>query len=231
MSEERKPTDPVTRAELHASLRFIYAMAMQGAEQVERIDAVLAALVRALLESGKLERQRVDALLPLAGAQVRERSRTEVSVDVAPAVDKYAVATPAELDCAALIPLCKGRCCRLTFPLSFQDLEEGGIQWNYARPYRIRQGDDGYCVHSEGATRRCALYQRRPAVCRSYDCRKDPRIWVDFERRIPALEDAIRPPVRLYDIRRPPGDGASRMDESPEAAEPAGSLEPEPPPG
>ena len=211
-----QPGEPITREELHASLRFVHAMAVQGAEQVERIDAVLAALVRALLDSGALDRRRVDALLPLASAQVSERARGEVGVDVAPAADKYAVAPPVDLDCGALISLCKGRCCRLTFPLSFQDLDEGGIQWSYARPYRIRQRDDGYCVHSDRATRQCAVYQRRPAVCRSYDCRRDPRIWTDFERRIPAPDDAIRPPERLHDIRLPPRDGASRMDEPPD---------------
>lgn len=30
------------------------------------------------------------------------------------------------------------------------------------------------------------MYAARPAVCRSYDCRDDPRIWSDYARRIPA---------------------------------------------
>jgi hypothetical protein len=32
------------------------------------------------------------------------------------------------------------------------------------------------------------VYEHRPAICRTYDCRKDPRIWIDFEKRIPAPE-------------------------------------------
>ena len=31
----------------------------------------------------------------------------------------------------------------------------------------------------------CTIYERRPGLCRTYDCRGDTRIWLDFERRIP----------------------------------------------
>jgi hypothetical protein len=34
------------------------------------------------------------------------------------------------------------------------------------------------------------VHHARPRTCRVYDCRRDPRIWLDFERRIPAPEDA-----------------------------------------
>lgn len=50
----------------------------------------------------------------------------------------------------------------------------------------MRQGDDGYCVHCDPATRGCAIHARRPHVCRQYDCRGDRRVWLDFERAIPA---------------------------------------------
>jgi hypothetical protein len=28
------------------------------------------------------------------------------------------------------------------------------------------------------------VWQQRPIPCRGYDCRKDERIWLDFEKRI-----------------------------------------------
>ncbi|HEX9105483.1 MAG TPA: YkgJ family cysteine cluster protein, partial [Polyangia bacterium] len=58
------------------------------------------------------------------------------------------------------------------------------VQWDYARPYRLRKREDHYCAHSEPETRRCNIYDQRPAVCRTYDCRDDKRIWVDFDKRI-----------------------------------------------
>jgi hypothetical protein len=30
------------------------------------------------------------------------------------------------------------------------------------------------------------VYAQRPGACRAYDCRHDPRVWIDFEARIPA---------------------------------------------
>jgi Fe-S-cluster containining protein len=32
----------------------------------------------------------------------------------------------------------------------------------------------------------CTIYERRPGACRAYDCRRDARVWIDFEARIPA---------------------------------------------
>ena len=99
---------------------------------------------------------------------------------------KYATASP-PIPCAELIALCGGRCCMLTFALSTEDLDEGVIRWDYGQPYLIRQrASDGYCVHSDPENRACTVHQYRPRVCRSYDCRKDPRVWIDYEQRIPA---------------------------------------------
>jgi hypothetical protein len=97
--------------------------------------------------------------------------------------DKYAV-TPADIDCHARLPLCQAACCRLRFPLTPQDVEEGVVQWTLTEPYLNRQTPDGYCVHCDGASRHCLVYERRPGVCRTYDCRKDHRIWLDFENRV-----------------------------------------------
>ena len=113
--------------------------------------------------------------------------------------DKYA-AVAVEIPCAELIPLCGARCCSFTFPLSTQDLDEGVIRFDYGKPYMIRQrSSDGYCVHSDPITRACDAHAARPGTCRSYDCRNDKRIWIDFENRIPAPRDAriLADPVKL----------------------------------
>ena len=220
MAGERDPEDPLARGDLHDALYFLHAMAMQGQVELDRIDAVLAALIETLLESRRLDPARVEQLLPAAAARLEARAAAEVAVEIGPALDKYEVASPADLDCAALLPLCGGRCCRLTFALSFQDLDEGLVRWTYRRPYTIRQRDDGFCVHADPDTHGCGVYAARPATCRRYDCRNDPRIWEDFARRIPAPIERV---TRLVQIRkREPG--------RPGEPEPL-RMDPEPPDG
>ncbi|MDB4960544.1 MAG: hypothetical protein JWP01_543 [Myxococcales bacterium] len=122
---------------------------------------------------------------------------SRVALDPDP--DKYTV-EPVAIPCAELIPLCEGRCCSYTFSLSTQDLDEGVIRFDYGQPYMIRQrSSDGYCVHNDPATRGCTAHAHRPKVCRTYDCRNDKRVWIDYENRIPAPRDRpyIPDPVKL----------------------------------
>lgn len=120
----------------------------------------------------------------------RLQERAHVLVDNA--VDKYELKELPQIDCKSRLDLCKGHCCKLTFPLSFQDLDEGILKWYYSKPYLIRQNDNGYCVHHDCDSRLCRIYENRPAICRTYDCRNDKRIWIDFERRIPAPEKELQ---------------------------------------
>lgn len=43
---------------------------------------------------------------------------------------------------------------------------------------------DGYCTHMERGTCRCTIHAHRPIPCRGYDCRKDQRIWLDFDNMV-----------------------------------------------
>ena len=98
--------------------------------------------------------------------------------------DKYSLAQPAEIDCESRWELCHGICCRLEFPLSQQDLDEGVVEWNPSRPYVRACGPDKRCVHQHSETGACGVYELRPAPCRIFDCRNDERIWIDFEQRL-----------------------------------------------
>jgi Fe-S-cluster containining protein len=102
---------------------------------------------------------------------------------LAGAVDKYEVSSDGGPPCAELIPICQARCCKLSFPLSTQDLDEGVIRFDVGRPYLIAHGDDDHCVHLDRASRGCGVYHHRPGICRAYDCRGDRRIWSDFATR------------------------------------------------
>jgi hypothetical protein len=115
------------------------------------------------------------------------RAPTRVSLDLG--ASKYEAATP-DIPCAELIALCGARCCKMTFALSTEDLDEGVIRWDYGQPYLIRQrASDGFCVHNHPAGHGCTVHPHRPRVCRVYDCRKDSRVWIDYAQRIPAPEE------------------------------------------
>src|SRR5262249_18308276 len=76
------------------------------------------------------------------------RMPTRVSLDLGK-TSKYE--TPgADIPCAELMHLCGARCCRFSFGLSTEDLDEGVIRWDYGQPYLIRQrASDGFCVHND----------------------------------------------------------------------------------
>ena len=102
-----------------------------------------------------------------------------------PEHDKYSFDKKVEIDCQSRVHLCKAACCRIfSFALSRQDINEGIIRWELGHPYMIAKGEDGYCKHLDQSTYRCTVREHRPVPCRAFDCRKDNRIWLDFENKI-----------------------------------------------
>jgi Fe-S-cluster containining protein len=192
VAEDNKRRLPIVdgpvRNDLDDGLRFVHVLNMQVKHDLFEASTRLSALVEELVARGQLDALSFAERRERVRVREEERQKLQAHVQVADLVDKYSMADLPEIDCAALLPLCKARCCTFYFPLSFQDLDEGKIEWDYARPYQIRRGEDGYCVHSDAGTRGCTRYEVRPATCRTFDCRKDPRIWIDFERKIPAPE-------------------------------------------
>lgn len=169
--------------------------------------ALRAALARALVEIDRLERA-------LAGAEARaaqalaildhlgahkpghdrllERVDLQAQGKIEPRVrlrqyveNKRALVGPA-IDCAARLHLCKARCCALEFELTPEDVTENQARWQPDRPFVIQQGDDGYCAHFDRGGTGCTIYFDRPATCRTYTCEHDPKVWLDFDRMIPA---------------------------------------------
>lgn len=180
--------DPVSRKELERGLRFLNNAVTQMRDELLQLGAQVVTLTRLLEERGSVSQAEVVAALPEAVREVRESDEASppLRVEIAPTdQDKHDIVSP-PIPCAELLPLCQARCCRLTFTLSTQDLEEREVRWDYARPYWNLRRADGYCVHNQPGTLGCTVYQHRPAPCRRFDCRRDGRIWTDFERRIPA---------------------------------------------
>jgi Fe-S-cluster containining protein len=172
--------------DLASGLRFNHVMEMQTKQRLTEVAASVNALVESLIAKGLLGVEEYEQRKQLTMQRELDKRRSEALVVIADPVDKYAMGALPEIDCEARLPLCRARCCTLVFPLSAQDLDERVVRWDYGRPYQIARRDDGYCVHNEPGTCHCSVYAQRPAICRGYDCRRDPRIWVDFEQRIPA---------------------------------------------
>jgi Fe-S-cluster containining protein len=188
--------DPSDREDVEGGLRFLHVMEMQTKLDLADATARVLALTEELIARGVVSVRALEQRMDRVRTAEGERTADQATVQVAPTVDKYQATDLPDIDCASLIPLCKGRCCRLSFPLSFQDLDEQIVRFDYAMPYLIRQGSDGYCTHSDPARRSCGVYEARPVICRTYDCRKDARIWKDFANKVPAEDDAI-PLVRI----------------------------------
>lgn len=72
-------------------------------------------------------------------------------------------------------------CWHLSSAFSKQDVQEGVVKWDLGQSYMNMRDADGYCQHLDQCSGRCTVYAQRPIPCRGYDCRKDKRIWLDFE--------------------------------------------------
>lgn len=179
--------DPVTRGEVERGLRLLNHLVSTMRDELLQLGTQVAALTREVDERGALP-EADEAAEPLR-IELSDHQR-----------DKYAVAVP-PVPCAELLPICEARCCTLAFRLSTQDLDGGHVRWDYGRPYWNLRRPDGYCVHNDPDGHGCGVYQERPAPCRAFDCRGDDRIWLDYDKRIPApidtAPDVSRPPRKL----------------------------------
>lgn len=191
-----------TVAELEAGLRQLHRMELATRQSLERVEALVRAAIRVLHRAGVVHDKAVALEAEAQRGELAEAGGPGARVVLGRGEDKYQAVSP-EIDCAALLPLCKARCCRLTVALDPQDLDEG-LRWDYQRPYELRRRpEDGYCVYAPPGGGGCDVYDRRPWVCRVYDCRGDRRVWEDFEKRIPAAwDDALRP-APLVQLRLP----------------------------
>jgi hypothetical protein len=143
----------------------------------------LYALVDLLIAKGVISSRELNARREMTHEVLREEfARDPLQVFLDPTLDKYSLEVEC-MNCRDRIDLCEARCCKLSVALSIQDLDEGIIRWNYGRPYMLATTEDGYCIYSDPESRRCTIYENRPAICRVYHCRADERVWQDFEAK------------------------------------------------
>jgi hypothetical protein len=183
------------RDEVARGLEYTHYRANTNTGKLLEVASFAYSVIEILAEKGFISIEELDERKKVVADRLAEKFR-ELGMGVVrtePEVDKYTFKGGPNtddggpvIDCENRVHLCKAACCRLAFGLTKQDVEEGAVRWDFARPYMIARGSDGYCVHLDRGEHKCGIYERRPVPCRGYDCRQDERIWADFEARIPS---------------------------------------------
>jgi hypothetical protein len=184
--------EPVTGTELARAFDAVYRRMGALTRRLERTSTYTHALLELLVDGGSLDKgelgEMVNAIRPMVAKELDDDG-ANVAINVQHE-DKYAIEGPPDgpVDCDRRIHLCHGACCRMSFPLSQQDVEEGVVRWDLRHPYMAKKQPDGSCVHQEADSKGCEVYEHRPSVCRVYSCRHDDRIWLSFEDYVPNPE-------------------------------------------
>jgi Fe-S-cluster containining protein len=173
------------RGEVVEGFRYVHYQLGANTGKVLEVSSFLYALTELLIEKGiitegELNERKIAVAERLVkkfrelgmGAVFQEKEQNKYGFD------------DVQIDCESRRQLCKAACCKLSFALSRQDIEEGTVKWDFGHPYMIAKVGDGYCVHFDKTTCRCKIWENRPVPCRGFDCRNDKRIWLDFENKI-----------------------------------------------
>jgi len=181
------------RREIMGGFLYTHNRANSNTSRLLETASFLYSLIELLQEKGLLTIEELDARKDVVAKRLQKRFLDKgMGMHLQePKQDKYATEGVVEIDCQSRVHLCKAVCCRLWFPLSMQDVDEGIVRWDMRYPYIITQDDEGYCKHLDRSSGRCGVYECRPLPCRTFDCRQDERIWLDFEQEEinPNLED------------------------------------------
>lgn len=174
-----------TRREIEEGLAYLHGRVGATASRALESAGFVYALIELLVERGAISVEDLDARKKKLTPRLLKRFE---SLDGGVATqqsahDKYAAPHETKIDCASRLALCKAACCKMVFPLSKQDVNEHVIHWQLGQPFVIAKGEDGYCSHVDRNDLHCTVHSARPLPCRVYDCRKDKRVWLDFESR------------------------------------------------
>jgi hypothetical protein len=173
-------------ADLLRGLIYTHNRANANTAEVHQAHAIIQAVVDLLVERGVLDEEALEARRQQVAAQLRTiylHKGMAVALQEF-ATSKYAFEEGAEIDCENRLHLCHAACCKLPLALSREDVQQGVVRWELDQPYMLAHAATGYCVHMDGNTCGCTIYEHRPIPCRGYDCRKDKRIWLDFENQV-----------------------------------------------
>ncbi|MBD3667334.1 MAG: YkgJ family cysteine cluster protein [Parvibaculaceae bacterium] len=109
------------------------------------------------------------------------------------------------LDCGACKKCCQNNPGILLLSDAGDDpsLYEGGVDFVDGQPILKRKAN-GDCVYLD-SEKGCTIYEKRPQICRSYDCRRDYMRWISLsrqERRMQKKSGQLNPLVQKEGGRR-----------------------------
>ena len=189
--DSRQDQTAPSHQDLEDGLKFNHIVGQALRNELAQTNARVFAILDLLIAKGVVTFAEVEELQAKQGDQAEQSVEIVPDVFLAPMEEKYEPGLCVDIDCSERTELCGAPCCRVPFPLSVEDLDEGAVRWDYFRPYKIAQGEDGCCVHL-GDDRRCEIYEHRPAFCRLFDCRDIEEVWTDFKAKIVAPDvDAL----------------------------------------
>lgn len=211
------PELPAMYSEVAQGLAYLHNRTNATTGRTLEAASFTYALIELLIEKGLISLDEIDERKKQVSERLLMRFiKHDVGVAIQePEQDKYTFQQTVKIDCENRLHLCQAACCKMVFPLSYQDIAEGVIKWELSRPYRIAKEADGYCYHFDRQCKGCSVHDQRPIPCRAYDCRNDIRIWLDFENKIvnPKINDSDWPhnlsaaeielPGRESDVPRP----------------------------
>ncbi len=176
---------PIETEEILRGFMYSYRQLDAHASRVYEASAHLYSLIELLVAKGVIGIEELDQRKRLVEKRLKDSFKeADIGVKIEDSeIDKYRLPDKVGVDCENRRPICHAGCCMLTFPLSWQDIREGN-RWNLGEPFLNARGRDGYCFYLQKPTFKCCIYEHRPAICRSYDCRGDHRIWLDFDKMI-----------------------------------------------
>ena len=182
--------DSNLRQKIADGLLYAHSRTNSNTTKTLETSSFLYALVELLNERGVITIDELDDRKKIVGDRLTKEFKEKGmgAMLQEPEYDKYKFNQQIEIDCENRVQHCKAACCRLPFALSKQDIYEGIVNWDLGQPYMIEHGDDGYCNHLDRCNMGCKIHKNRPVPCRGFDCSKDKRIWLDFEKMVPNPE-------------------------------------------
>lgn len=182
--EENFSYNELERQTEKASL-FTHTVLSQQIIRQNENDFFLYGLIDYLTDKGLVVPEDLKKYVELVKKEIIEK-KEHASLGVAIRKDNEAIESTifVPVNCEERMSICKAVCCKLSFALSIEEIEEGKLKWELGKPYHIRHQSNGYCCHINNENKRCNVYENRPSVCKKYSCANDNRIWKDFDNMI-----------------------------------------------
>jgi Fe-S-cluster containining protein len=160
---------------------FTHTALGRAGARTRELESFVFGLVDALIARDALSLDEVEAAVVAARRELDAKGEPPEPAVVLRLDAEDAADAVEPVDCDARLPVCHAVCCKLGFALSAEEVEAGTLKWDLGRPYAIRHDAGGRCVHNDGDSCRCTVYDARPTPCRRYSCAGDERIWKDFD--------------------------------------------------